>query len=203
MTDHTDRSELEALFERAVVSEDEAYERVEARIRQAGAEAAPVLRQNLDHTDPVGQLTARVLLEWTEAASDDYVKAAQYLELLPGRFVGTVVQAPPVRGVLHNLNARFGSRLAEFLALRLVKQSQPANWEVLTSLAYLDQHKNPAVTEALIRFAVRAARPNWQQMAARVLKNLGDPALAARLAAERQRLAQAGRSLPPSLLSLA
>jgi hypothetical protein len=201
--DSAEMSDLEALFERAVVSEDEAYERVEAHLRQAGEEAAPVLRRNLDHADAIGQLAARVLLEWSESGGDDFDKASRYLELLPARFAGTAARTPPVRGVLHNLSARYGGRLAEFLALRLVKQSQPANWEVLTSLAYLDQYKNPAVTEALIRFAARTTQPQWQQLATRVLRDLGDPALAAKLTAERGRLAQNGRSLPPALLALA
>jgi hypothetical protein len=74
---------------------------------------------------------------------------------------------------------------------------------VLTALGYLDRHRNPATTEALIRFAAQSREPRLQQLVAQVVANIGDPALAQKLQAERDRLAGQGGTLPPALASLA
>lgn len=198
----SERLDIEALFERAVASEDEAYQRAEDRLRAALGEAAPTLRAKLSHTDPVGRLTARVMLEWAEASGDDFEKANQYLDVLAQRFSQTAAGMPPARAVVQTLSARFGSRLSELLALRLVKQTTWPSWRVMTALGYLDQHKNPATTDALIRFAAQTQVPRFQQAAAKVLAASGDPALPTKLAAEQRRLQQQGAALPTVLASL-
>ncbi|HYR12021.1 MAG TPA: hypothetical protein VEQ60_29825 [Longimicrobium sp.] len=195
--------EAEAVFQRAVVSEDEAYLRAEERLRGAGAEAAPTLREHLDDPDPMRRLTARVVLESIETAGSDFEQAGRYLAALARKFTNTVARTPPVHGVAETLTARFGGRLAEFLALRLVKESEPDDWRVRLTLQYLDRHKTPAANEALIRFAARTSQPVYQQAVAQVLAGSGDPALGQKLAAERQRLAVQGAALPASLAALA
>jgi hypothetical protein len=192
----------DALFERALVSEDEAYRLAETRLRESADSAA--LQRNLTHADPVGRLMANVMLEWSETAGAgaDFEKAAQYLDSVERRFARTVAGVPPVRAVVQNLSATFGGRLTEFLALRLVKESQPPPWRALAVLGYLERHGNPATTDAVIRFASRTALPQLQQAAARVLASSGDPALAQKLAAERERLAREGGQLPPVLAAL-
>lgn len=195
--DGDELNEVEALFERAVASEDEAFLRAEEHLVRAGAEAVPTLQQHLNHPDPIGRLTARVALEWAESG-DDFDKARRYLSAVAKRFAPTAAAAPPIRGVVENLTARFGARLTQFLALHLAKESQPDDWHVLATLAYLDRHKNPAVTDALIRFATRTSQPLHQELAARVLREIGDPALGQKLAAASQRA-----TLPPVLAALA
>ena len=194
-------TEAEALFERMLISRGEAYLVAEGALRES-EESAAVLTRQLNHADPIGRLTARVMLEWADAATGEFDAAAAYLDALDRRFGPTVAGMPPVTGVVENLSARFGPRIAEFLALRLVQQPQPA-WRVLATLGYLDRHKNPATTEALVRFAARAGEPRLQDLTARVVAGIGDPDLARKLATERDRLAAQGAQLPRALASLA
>jgi hypothetical protein len=192
--------DFEAVFRRAMISEGDAYLMAESELRDS-PESAPVLRAHLSDPDPIGRPAAGVVLEWSESAGDELTQAMQYLDDLQRRFAPTVLGAPPVTGVIQNLTTKFGGRLAELLALRLVQQPQPS-WRVLTTLGYLDRHKNPATTEALIRFAAQTREPRLQQLVAQVVANLGDPALAQKLQAERDRLVAQGGALPPALASL-
>src|SRR5215217_6329700 len=102
--DGDDLNDVEDLFERAIVSEDEAFVLAEERLRQAGSDGAAAARQRLDHPDPVGRLTARVVIDWAEAG-DELDRARRYLAALPRRFAGTAAVTPPVRGVVDNLTA--------------------------------------------------------------------------------------------------
>ncbi|MFL5910942.1 MAG: hypothetical protein ACJ768_10280 [Gaiellaceae bacterium] len=193
-------SDFEAVFRRAMISEGDAYLMAESELRDS-PESAPVLRAHLSDPDPIGRLAAGVMLEWSESSGDDFGQVTEYLDDLQRTFAPTVAGAPRVTGVIEDLTRRFGGRLAEFLALRLVQQPQPS-WRVLTTLGYLDRHKNPATTEALIRFAAQTREPRLQQLAAQVVANLGDPALAQKLQAERDRLVAQGGALPPALASI-
>jgi hypothetical protein len=201
--DWSSASEMDDLFERALVTTDEAYLRAERRLRAEEAEGLGALRQNLEHADPLGRLIARVTVDWAEASGDDFEKAGQYLDALPAYYSRTAARVPPVGGVEHMLTTRFDGRLGEFLALRLVKETTWPHWRVMTVLAYLDRHKNPATTDALIRFAVQTPDERWRTAAIDVLKNMGDPALGTKLAAERQRLQQQGGTFPIALAALA
>jgi hypothetical protein len=197
----SDESNADALFERALVSEDEAYRQAEGRLREVADTAA--LERQLSHPDPVGRLIAAVVLESAGATGDDFTKATEYLDRAERRFAETVAGTPPVRGIVDNLSRTFDGRLADFLALRLVKESEPPPWRALVTLAYLERHPSPTANDAVIRFAARTEAPELQQVAAQVLAKSGDPDLAQKLAAERERLAPAGRALPPALATLA
>lgn len=197
----SEQSDVEDLFARALVTEDEAYLGAEGRLlERADADA---LRENLGHADPVGRLLASVLLEWSEAGGEQLERAVAYLDLAERRFASTVAGTPPIRGVVENLSATFGGRAAELLALRLVKASAPAHWRAMATLGYLERHPTPAVTDAVVRFAARTTVPTQQTAAVNLLSRLGDPALAAKVGAERERLARAGRALPTALAALA
>jgi hypothetical protein len=194
------------LFQRALVTEDEAYLMTERALLEA-PEHTEALTQALEHPDPVARLTANVMLEWGEAEGDPaqdhpFTAALRDLDDAERRFADTAAQTPPVRGAVEQLSARYGGRLAELLALRLVKQPGQASWRVLTTLAYLDGHKTPAVTEALIRFAAHTPSPKLQRMTAAVIAGLGDPQLRRKLTAERERLAAQGAAMPPALAAL-
>jgi hypothetical protein len=194
------------LFQRALVTEDEAYLMTERALLEE-PEHTEALRQGLGHPDPVARLTANVMLEWAEAEGDpardhSFTAALRYLDYAERRFARTAAQTPPVQGVVEQLSARFGGQLAELLALRLVKQPRQASWRVLTTLGYLDRHKTPAVTEALIRFAAQTPSPQLQRMTVAVIAGLGDPELRRKLIAERERLAGQGAAMPPALAAL-
>jgi HEAT repeat protein len=188
-------------FRRALVTEDEAYLMAERELRES-PERAEMATEALEHPDPVARLMADVVLEWAEAEDHPFSAALRDLDDAEQRFAGTVVHTPPVRAMVGDLSDRYGGRLAELLALRLVKQPEQASWRVLVTLGYLDRHKTPAVTEALIRFAATSPHAKLQQTTARVIAGLGDPDLPRKLAAERDRLARQGAAIPPALAAL-
>lgn len=184
-------------FRRALVAEDEAYLRWEEQLLEAAPDAEPPLE--LVESEPMGGLLGE-LMEAARRGGDDFEQANAYLDKVAARAARTAMRVPRADSVAEKLTARFGDRLTAFLALRLAKESALPDWRVMATLGYLDRHKTPAVTEALIRFAARSKVPRQQALAATVLRGLGDPALAQKLAAERTRL---GRDLPAALTGLA
>jgi hypothetical protein len=186
------------VFAQALDAEDDAYLRAESRLRGSGH---AILEPQLANPDPVGRLLAGVLLEWAETEDPGFDKALQYLDLVERRFAGTVIGVPPVGPVVDNLSTTFGNRLAEFLALRLVKVPTMAEWRARTTLTYLQQHPTPAVTDALLRYAATAPSP-LQAAAVRGITLARDPILTSKIAAEQTRLAASGRSLPPAVAQL-
>lgn len=201
MTADLPGGDAEALLARAVDAENEGYLRAEAALRRT-PQAAPALQAGLAHDDPIARLLAQVLLDAAESESDDLDTADRYLEVSARWFARTVAGSPPIRGVVDNLTARYGDRLAGYLAVRLAKVPAAPAWRAQVALAYLERHPTPTVTDALLRFASQTSEPALQEAAARVAAGAGDVALAAKVAAERDRLARAGRSLPGALAAL-
>lgn len=200
-SDISDMSDMEALFQRALVSEDEAYLNAEARLMESAREAPGSLGR-LAPDDPVGRLLARVL-ESAEERAADVEEASRYLDEAERWFARTVVGVPRVDAVVENLTRQHGGRLAEVLALRLVRVPSAPEWRARTALAYIERHPTPTVTEAVVRFATTTQLPQHQAAVARTLAAIDDPAMGSKVAAERERLARSGRSLPPALASLA
>ena len=190
------------LFERAMAGEDAGYLDVEAQLRTTPG-TVDMLEEKLSSDDPVGRLMASVLLDWSERSGSTFETVERYLDHVERKFAGTVVGAPPVRGVVDNLTARFGAALAEYFALRLVKVPTAPAWRAQTALVYLERHPTPAATEALIRYATATSEPVLQASAVRAITAARDVGLPEKLAAERRRLAVAGRSLPAALAGLA
>jgi hypothetical protein len=201
MNDESD--EIEATFARALATTDEAYFRMEEQLIDGAAEAEETIRGHLDDPDPMARLLAEVVLEATADNGQAIEKATRFLAFAERRAARSILRKPPAAGVAGTLTKAFGSRLAEFLALRLVQETQAPGWRVMTALAYLNEHRTPAATSALIRFAARTRQPQHQRAAIAVLRNIGDPELPAKLAAERRTLQQQGVTLPAALASLA
>ena len=193
---------MEEVFERAVVSSDLAYLQLEEQLLAGGANAEITLRRHRRDADPVSQLLAEALLEATADGGRSVEKATAFMNLASEAAARSVRGKPSPIGLADTLTRAFGPRLAEFLAVRLVKESRPPDWRALATLAYLDRHKDPKTTDAVIRFATQNPVPELQRAAAQVLANSGDPALAQKLAAERERLAHADAQLPPVLAAL-
>jgi hypothetical protein len=185
-------------FRRALATEDEAYLRWEERLVEAAPDAEPPV--DLVESSPMGPLLAELMQEAARNGGEEFEQATAYLDDLAARAARTAMLVPRADIVIEKLTARFGNRLTAFLGLRLVKDSALPDWRVMATLGYLDRHKTPAATEALIRFAARTSVPRQQAFAVTVLRGSGDPALAQKLAAERSRL---GRDLPAALTSLA
>lgn len=196
----TDSQSTEDLLASVLASEGEAYLRAERRLLEVAS--TDTLRTiAASHKDPLADLVANVAA-WHDEAPSQVDEVDRYLGGAERWFHGKVRPTPPVHGVVEALSTRFGPRLADLLALRLVQMPNAANWRTLTALEFLKRHPSPAATDALIRFASTTAVPHLQNVAARVLSAIPDPAFAQKLEAERQRLAQAGRSLPGPLAGL-
>jgi hypothetical protein len=186
------------VFQAAVDAEGDEYLAAEAALLASGPP-----REALEHDDPIARLLAGVLLEAAESDTQPFEAAEQYLASAERWFAGTILATPPVRGVVANLTAAFGGRLGEYLALRLVKVPAAPAWRQQTALAYLMRNPAPSATGAVLRYAsAPTTPPGLQSMAAQVLASSGDAQLAAKVSAERDRLARAGASLPDPLAAL-
>lgn len=186
------------VFQAAVEAEGDEYLAAEAALLASGwaSDAAEV-------EDPIAGLLAGVLLEAAQSDTQPFDGAEQYLASAERWFADTILGRPPVRGVVANLTAAFGGRLGEYFALRLVKLPTAAVWRQQVALAYLQDHPTPSATDALLRYgSAPTTAPGLQAATARVLAASGDGRLAAKVSAERDRLAAAGASLPEPLAAL-
>jgi hypothetical protein len=134
---------------------------------------------------------------------DAVAKALAYLDAAERRLAATAAGRPPIAGIAANLGATFGPRIAVPLAQRLAEQPQMPHWRAMTTLAYLDEHRNPAIVPHVVRFAFATEREPEQELAARILGSIGGPAVASAVRAERDRVAASGRTVPPALAALA
>jgi hypothetical protein len=197
----TNPPSAEDVLARILVSEDDAYLLAERRLLESIP--AEVLRTVSEgHEDALAELVPTVA-EWYQEAPSVVEELDRYLDDAERWFRNTVRLAPPVDGVVDVLSARFGPRIADLLALRLTRTPNAPPWRTLTVLGFLDRHPSRAATNALIRFATTTAVPHFQALAAHALSTSRDPALTRKLAAEQQRLARAGRTLPEPLSTLA
>lgn len=193
---------METVFQTAVTNRDETYLDAEARLRSGGAPAAEVLDRNRDHPDPIARLIAHTQLKWMQGRAPDYQAALEYLEWIPKRLAKTPVGTPPPQAVANDLSERFGAGAADFLALRLVKQTDWPRWKRLGVLFHLQQQRSPATTAALIRLAAESGDAEMRRYVSEALKGMEDPDLEAKLAYERERLEAHDRTLPEELKEL-
>jgi hypothetical protein len=190
------------VFRAAVEGEGDEYLAAESALLASGS-VDQILRPALQDEDPVARLVAQVVLDAAESETQPLEGAEQYLAAAERWFAPTILGTPPVRGVVSNLTATFGGRLGEYLAVRLVKVPSAPAWRQQVALGYLHDHPTPSATDALLRYASAATTaPGLQAVAARVLAASGDDRLAAKVAAERDRLASAGLTLPEPVAAL-
>ena len=142
---------MQELFDKAVNSTGQQYLDAEQALLSAGAPVTGVLQQNLQNPDPVASLIARVLLDWKQGRGEEFNRANEYLNGLPNRLARTPITAPPPVGVAGYLSQNFGPRVAEFLAVRLLKEGGWPGWRTAGVLLYLRQQAVPSTTAALIR----------------------------------------------------
>ena len=109
-------------------SKGEIYLNSEKQLRQGGTSAISVLTQNRNHEDPIAQLIAETLIVWIQGNAPEYQAALDYLDYIPKRVAQTPIRVPRPIGVSNDLNERFGNRVADFLALRLVKEEEWPRW---------------------------------------------------------------------------
>lgn len=193
---------IDKTFAEAVTAMGKDYLDAEKKLRDAGAAAGPALRAQENHPDPVGRLLARCLADWVEGKAPNNDKALQHLDELPARKARTVMQVPSPSGTAAYLTKHFGASVVDCLALRLVKAVDWPHWRVMAVLLYLQQHKPPTATAALVRFVAETSNDEHRDLALQVLKEVDDPDLAAKIAFERARLAKVKKALPQGLADL-
>lgn len=193
---------MDAVFAAAVRDSGSDYLDAERQLLDGGPAALAVLRGHLDHSDPIGRMITRQLLDRMEGRASDIEPALAYLDGLPARIERTPLPAPPPSGVATYLGEHFQARVADFLALRLVKETQAPHWRVMAVLLYLRQQALPSTTTALVRFAADTRNEEWRETAVSAIRAIGDPALQPKLLAEGERLQRRGRELPHALSGL-
>ena len=190
------------LIEHALASANEAWPEAERALLEA-SEQGISFEAVATHPDPVAQQMAGTAASVTPATRTALEKATAYLDAAAQRFARSPAGHPPVTGVVANLTATFGSQLAGPLALRLSQQSGMPHWQAMSTLAYLDQHRDATVVPSLVRFAAQTRVAPQQELAVRILGSIGGPTVASNVRSERDRLAARGGTLPPALAALA
>jgi HEAT repeat protein len=190
-------------FRKTVELDGQPFRDAERELLQGGPAAAATLRQNLNHPDPVAQLLARCLLDQVEGRKPEYQNAIDYLNTLESMLAETPITTPSPTGAVSYLKKHFGDRVAELLAVQLVKGTDWPHWRVMAVLFYLRDQKQPSTTAPLLRFAVATPNEEWRATAIEAIEAIQDPNLRAKVAAERARLRGLGRDLPNAIDQLA
>ena len=193
---------MDVLFEQAVISKGADYLAAEQGLRTQPGAAEPVLRRNLANPDGMARMLAEVLLAWTGNMAREYQQTLDYLDYLPARLARTPISSPSPTGIAGYLNKHFDGRVAEFLALRLLKSPDWPRWRVLGVLFYLKDQKLPSTTAALIRYAAETANQEFAASAVEAIRSIPDPDLRKKIAAERRRAEQRGERLTQALIDL-
>jgi hypothetical protein len=190
-------SELENIFEEAVHAKGDMYLMKEQRLYENADKTRAILSHKTAHPDPIARLLASVLLSWFDDQQQEYLQALSYLsDYAPSYFAKTPVGSPPPEGVASFLAQHYQNRVARLLTLRLVKSENWPNWQATGVLLYLHQQKSPSTTEGLLRFAVETPNETWRKRALKAVQAIGDPALAIKVQAERERCEQLDLEMP-------
>jgi len=181
------------------------YLELELRARQQAA-SDPIelaaLREHLADDDPVVALMAHVVLDWLGDRRGDYEAALVHLKRAPERAAQTPKGTPSPLGVASYLTLHFSNRLTKLLALRLLKETDWDRWKVVAILLYLKEHKDPATTGALLRFAIETNEDTWRGFALEAVQAIADPRLTNKLAFEEARAKKLGRPVPATVQNI-
>lgn len=193
-------------FDLALESSGQPYLNFELDLRnvaQADAAQAEWLRQQAaSHPDRVARLLAQVVLDWGGSKRTEFKAAIDYLDHVHARFNKTAIGYPPPIGVTHYLTEHFGDRVAELLALRLVKQTVWPRWRVAAITLYLQAHRVFTTTSALLRFAIETDGTQWRELAIEAIREIHDPEIDAKLAFEIARARKRGLAVPTEVRML-
>lgn len=190
------------LVDHALASEGESWPEAEAELLAATAHGV-ALEAAMTHPDPVGRQMAQTAATSDADARDALERATAYLEDAAQFFARTPARTPPIGPVAANLSATFGAALVGPLSLRLAQQRDQPHWRVMSTLLYLDSHRDPLIVPSLVRFAAQSSVPAQQELAVRLLGSIGGPSVASSVRDERDRLARTGGTLPRGLAALA
>lgn len=201
--DRVEAPYMDALLQKAIERYGKNYLDAEYQLRQGGSAAINTLQKNRNHPDPIARLMAECLLLWMQGKAPEYQEVLDYLGYIPKELAKTPVGYPPPIGICNDLSERFASRVADFLALRLVKEKDWPRWRVVGVLFYLEKQQLFSTTSALIRFAAETNSKEARGFAIEAIKAIADPDLKAKLGMGRKRLEEMHQKLPKELTNLA
>jgi hypothetical protein len=197
---------VSAAFDRTLEAAGPDYLRGELDLRQA-APLDPALNQRLRqvsaHGEPIARLLAQVVLDWGGPKRADFNAALDYLDRLPGKLARTAMGKPSPTGTESYLTLHFADRVAELLALRLIKEDAWPPWKARAVIFYVTAHRPPSTTTALIRFAIETPDTESRGLAIAGVRAIDDPTRATQVAAEIARAQRLQRPVPPDVRALA
>jgi hypothetical protein len=197
---------MNTTFDLALESSGQPYLNFELDLRreaQVDPSRADVLRKYAaSYPDPIARLLAQVVLDWVGPKESDLKAALAYLDYAPVKLKPTAKGFPSPMGVESYLTLHFGDRVAELLALRLVKEAGWRHWKVVAIIFYLKAHKRSSTTSALLRFAIETEVADWRKFALEAIHEIHDPDLAAKLAFETARARKRGHAVPAEVKAL-
>lgn len=197
---------MDAVFNLAMEKSGREYLEFEFDLRRRahlGSAEIESLGRNLAHPDPVARLLTKVILDWSGPRENDFKLALAYLDQLPIKLGRTAMGAPSPTGTESYLTLHFADRVAELLALRLVKEEGWPHWKVVAVILYLKAHKVPSTTSALIRFGIDTTNAEWREFALEAIHEIKDPELGAKLTFEFTRAKRLERMVPAEIKALA
>jgi hypothetical protein len=194
-------------FELAVEKTGRDYLQLELDLRGSAqldaVEGESLRKAARSHPDPVARLVAKVVLDWAGPRGGDFKAALDYLALLPIKLAPTAMGTPSPMGTESYLSHHFADRVAELLALRLVKEEGWPHWKVVAIIFYLKEQKVPSTTAALIRLAIETPDPGWRGFALEAIREIDDRELGPKLTFEIARAHRSKRAVPSEVAALA
>jgi hypothetical protein len=195
-------SKMETLVDKALNGRGREYFEAERAYRLAGDLSALPQAPSAANMDPLSTLILQVLRQWKQPEAKEFDQALEYLDTLPSRIAKTPITSPSPSGIAGYLSMHFGWRVADLMAVHLIKQTDWPQWRVSGVLLYLREQARPSITAALIRFASETQDKRWIAVALETIRAAKDPDLPAKVYAEERHAAKESRPLPPALKEL-
>lgn len=164
------KSSTQNLLQNAVVAKGEDYLKAETGLLDGGEDVATLLRQNVSDTNIVVRSIARNILGMKCGIMPENQNALKILENTSRHFKPTVTGYPPPSITSGNLRVSIGPRVAEFLALRLLKETVSDRRQALGIIQYLVDVKDPVAFDLLARFSQETKDEILKKQAIEVLQ---------------------------------
>ena len=198
--------QMNELLNKAIASTNTVYLSAEKALLLAPQAVESVLSANLTNNDPVARAIARSVLDMRRRPDSPNNTALKILSSTEERSLKTVRGTPHPDVTASQLYASLGPAAAEYLALRLVKdaewQDKLQDWKAKSVLRYLHAARNPDAADLVIQFATETKRGDLRREAVEAFQGIDRPQLQRKLEAQRERLRNLGKVMPPELSTL-
>jgi len=202
-------AKMSAIFDKTLESSGTNYLQYEHQLLEGGEpETSQMLSQRLGDPDPMVRLTAQAFLDGKGQWARYHKEASAWLGGIADRPKWTLASDPTPQTLARSLSLDFKDHVANFLAVKLVKDVKEERREVSPKwlkqgvILYLQQQKKPSTTAGLIRFAEETNDPQLRDSAIDAIRSIPDPELSGKIEAERKRAQAQGKELPPALDAL-